>query len=87
MIELDSNYRITSDSRQFMLQKFSGKDKKSGKDVFNSVAYSQEPTHLVKEYSRRSARASDATSLHDLVVTYQSTVKRLEKLLENVKLK
>lgn len=85
-IKLDDKYKITSDSRQYMLQKLVGKDKKTGEDVYNPVAYSQEPIHLIKVYASRYVRGSSASSLQELVSTYQSTVKRLEKSLQSFKL-
>lgn len=87
LIELDVRYRIISDSRQYSLQKYVGIDNKTGESKYRPVAFSQEPTHLVKEYASRFTRESTASSLLELVSTYQSTVKRLETLLESFKLK
>jgi hypothetical protein len=80
-IKIDNDYRVISDSKQYTLQKYRGKCKKSGEDVYHAVAFSQNIAYLLKAYASRFTRTSSATSIEELVSTYQSAVKRLEGLL------
>ena len=83
-IKLDDKYRITSDSRQYKLQKYVGVDKKTGEDEYLAVAYSQNVPHLIKEYLHRELRASSASSLEELVSTYRGIEERVSTMLSDL---
>ena len=66
IIPLDEGYRLKSDSRQWIIQKYTpAKEKKS---EWKSLAYFVDPSKAVTELIQRRIRVSDAQTLAEALV-------------------
>ena len=83
-IKLDEQYRIVSDERQFVLQKYVCKRKETGEDRYKSVAYAQNVPYLIREYTYSLLRESSASSLEELVSTYRGIEERVYMMLSDL---
>ena len=71
-------YRISSDSRQYILQHYQGYDSKDERDVWKNLAYYPTPHQCVEEYLQRGVRTANIQT----VVHLKEQLKRLVAGLE-----
>ena len=83
-LQITKEYRIASDSRQWMIQKYTGLDKKTGEQVWQSIAYYSETEKLVKGLIERAIRDSDARTLADALRDIEKVSHALSKALKEV---
>ncbi len=78
LIQINENYRVTSDARQFILQKRAGVDKKTGEDNWSSVSFHPDPQSLVSTMIWRDFRGGGSETL-------TQALKRVETLSQELK--
>lgn len=81
IINIDSNWRISSDERQWTVQKYDGIDKETGKQRWSGVSYHSTAQHTVSELAHRRIRAGDAQTLVDALAHVQNVVATLTRAL------
>jgi len=83
-IQLNDEYRLTSDKRQWIIQKKgSKKDKETGENltVWRDQTYHPTPTKAVQHYSGMRIRTSEADTLTQALKNVESIVCELTRAL------
>lgn len=84
-IDLDNNYKITSDSLNVMLQerKIAEKGKEAGKEYWQTVGYYSNVQDCLERYLHENINKSDATSILELI----NRINEAEEVIKKVKVK
>lgn len=83
IIPIDDKYRIAADTHSWMVQQYLGKDK-SGKDIWQSVAWYSSLKSAVKGLVDRCIRTAEAETVLDAVEEVNAVIERLTKVLQPV---
>jgi hypothetical protein len=78
-IQINDEYRISSDSNQWMVQKYRGIDKKTGEPIWQSILYYTSLDTLVTGLADKMLRESDASTISEALVE----IKRIGELLKS----
>lgn len=81
-VELDGNYKITSDSMNYILQerKIVLEGDSKGKEYFTNIGYYNSLNSLLKSYSELSIRNSDAKTIKEILKIVKETKTKIDKL-------
>ena len=86
IIPIDDKTRMRSDKYCWMIEKKTGVDKRSGKDVYNDKTYHANPHNAIKSASQRDIRdISDLLSFEDAMIEVEKIVEKYVGILEAVK--
>ena len=80
IIQITEEYRISSDSNQWMVQKYSGINKKTHEPVWQSISYYSSLDTLVSALSDKLLRESDASTISEAL----AEIKRIGALFKNL---
>jgi len=81
LIPIDSQYRITSDERQWTVQRYAGVDKKTGEDKWKPVGYFSRLDVAVNDLAQRQIRTGEAQTLVDALAHVENVVATLTRAL------
>lgn len=79
LVEINENYRVTSDPRQFILQKRSGVDKKTGEVNWNSVSFHATLESLVQTAVWRDFRGGGTESIESALERVNGLIRDLRR--------
>lgn len=82
-IKLDDNYKITADSRQYILQKISiaKSGENVGEEVATSIGFYRTIEQALKGYKELSIRESDVTAIDEVLGLVRSIDTKIDEIL------
>ena len=82
-IKLDDEYKIVSDSNNYMLQKLGqGQgEKNKGKETISTIGYYGSLEFALKSYKQLLIRESDITTINELLAAIKAIDLKIEKVL------
>lgn len=84
-IQLDKNYKLTSDSMNYILEKRSSEpSEKTGEYSWRGIMWTSTIQSMMKCYKEMKIRTSDAKSIPELLEVCEKTDKRIEKILKGL---
>lgn len=83
-IKLNDEYRVTSDSRQYILQRFTGSYDKNGNEVRTNVTYHGTIASLVNNLLERQVRTTELNNLIDIKESMVVYAIEITEMLEKV---
>ena len=83
-IKLDNNHRITSDSRQYILEErvTVSKGKNIGNEYYKPLGYYSDLCRVLKDYRDIGLRNSNCESIPELLELIKSSDKKIDKILK-----
>ena len=84
-IQLDKEYKLTSDSMNYILEKRSSEpSEKTGKYSWRAIMWTGTVQLMMKAYKELKIRESDSTTIQELLEVCEKTDKRIEKILKGL---
>lgn len=84
-IQLDDNYRITADSKQYILQEIrvAKEGKNAGEETYSTIGFYGKLSHLLKAYKEVSIRSSEATTMQEVLEIIKNIDKKIDEILKD----
>lgn len=82
IIPVTENWRITSDSLQWKVEKQTGKDKKTGEDVWSALMFYSSFEQARKNLTKRLVREIDAYGLEEAIEKVEQLKTHLDEVFE-----
>lgn len=79
-VQIEGNYYLESDERQFVIKEYTGKVDEKGVELFKTHGYYTKLNSCLKRYLTLKIKESTATNLTEL----REEIKRIEKYIEQV---
>lgn len=84
-IQLDKEYRVTSDSMNYILEKRSNNpNKKTGEYSWRQIKWADDLTSMLRIWKELKIRTSDSTTIDEILEVVKKTDKDINKILKGV---
>ena len=84
-IALDKDYKITSDSMNYILEKRSSEpNEKTGEYSWRQIKWSSDLSNMLRIWKELKIRTSDSTTIDEILELVKKTDKEINKILKGV---
>lgn len=84
-IQLDKEYKITSDSMNYILEKRSNSpNKKTGEYSWRQIKWTRDLSNMLRIWKELKIRTSDSTTIDEILEVVKKTDKDINKILKGV---
>lgn len=84
-IQLDEEYRITSDSRNYILEKRSSEpNENTGEYSWRQIKWTSSLSNMLKIWKELKIRTSDSTTIYEILEVVKKTDKEIDKILKGI---
>lgn len=84
-IQLDKDYRITSDSMNYILEKRSSEpNKKTGEYSWRQIKWTSDLSTMLKTWKELKIKTSNSTTINEILEVVKKTDKKIDKILKGV---
>lgn len=81
-IHIKDSLYVESDSTQFIIKRYSGKQDKNGNDLFNTLGFFGSLASVVKYLIKMEMMESEATTLKELLVDIERIEREINRLIK-----